>query len=305
MFISKSTPNILRFTRRSKWLAARHKGIGSSDAPAIAGVSPWASPYSLWREKSNPVVIREETAPMRWGHLLEREIAREYSRQTKRKIRDSGKYTIHQHADIPWLQASLDREIVEIDDRGPGVLEVKNASAYRSGDWTDGAPLYYRVQVQHQLAVTGCNWGSLAVLIGGNDFRWMDIERNDAFISALINAESAFWNCVVTGTTPDVDGHTETRRVLRELHPDDNGESVALPLEFIDLHNERMQILKTIKEMEQRKALIDNKLLASIGGNSYGFIPTARYSLLTQERKEHVLKASRTRVLRCSELKGE
>lgn len=261
---------------------------------------------------------------MRWGLLLEKEIAAEYRRETGRKITNPGRYTIYQHEDFPWMQATLDREIVAFDDRGPGVLEVKTCNAYGVKDWEGGAPLYYRVQVQHQLAVTGYAWGSLAVLIGGNDFRWMDISRNDEFIEALVRVEERFWWRVKHEEPPEADGHDATSRILKELHPSDNGESVALPPEFIDLHAERTENKQTIKRLEERNAVIDNRLRAAIGDCSYGFLPGARYSLLTQERQPYLkvsmdskpglesagipfeeTKGNKTRVLRVRELEGE
>ena len=33
---------------KASWIAGREKGIGASSVAAVMGLSPWASPYSLW-----------------------------------------------------------------------------------------------------------------------------------------------------------------------------------------------------------------------------------------------------------------
>ena len=38
--------------KSEEWLEWRRKGIGSSDAPIIMGVSDYATPYELWLEKT-------------------------------------------------------------------------------------------------------------------------------------------------------------------------------------------------------------------------------------------------------------
>ena len=38
--------------KSEEWLDWRKKGIGSSDAPIIMGVSPWKTPFELWEEKT-------------------------------------------------------------------------------------------------------------------------------------------------------------------------------------------------------------------------------------------------------------
>ena len=35
---------------RTDWLAWRRKGIGASDIAGILGISPWASPWSVWAD---------------------------------------------------------------------------------------------------------------------------------------------------------------------------------------------------------------------------------------------------------------
>ena len=36
----------------SEWQAARRQSVGGSDAATVLGLNPYASPYSLWAEKT-------------------------------------------------------------------------------------------------------------------------------------------------------------------------------------------------------------------------------------------------------------
>ena len=41
-----------RSMSRSAWLAQRRKSIGGSDAAGIVGLSPYATPYTVWADKT-------------------------------------------------------------------------------------------------------------------------------------------------------------------------------------------------------------------------------------------------------------
>ena len=40
---------------RSEWLQHRRKGLGGSDAAAVAGLNPWKSPFAVWMEKTGQI----------------------------------------------------------------------------------------------------------------------------------------------------------------------------------------------------------------------------------------------------------
>ena len=63
-------------------------------------------------------------------------------------------------------------------DLGPCIFEAKTVSAFKAGEWEDGIPDEYYLQVQHYMAVTGYQGAYVAALIGGNNFRWKLIHRD-------------------------------------------------------------------------------------------------------------------------------
>jgi putative phage-type endonuclease len=288
-------------TTRDEWLDKRRLSIGASEVSAVLGLSPWKSPYALWAEKTGLAPLDgDETDAQRWGLLLETAICDEYSEQTGRTIIDHGRYATRYSATCPVLSCTLDREIEAIDNRGNGVLEVKNVGPYKDADWQDSPPLIYQIQVQAQLEVTGLRWGSLAVLIGGQKFRWIDVERDDAFIEVMRKKCVDFWNLVTSRTPPAIDGSDSTADVLRRMFPSDCGESVALPSDALEWDAQYHAANAAIKEAEEKKQEAMNRILEAIGPATFGVLPAGqgRWKYATVTRKAYSVETKTMRVPR-------
>ena len=189
----------------AEWLQVRQSGIGGSDAAPALGLSPWKSPLELWEEKAmGKTQPRQENESMIWGKLLEPIIREEYSRRTGLKV--SPLRSMLQAPQMPWMLANVDA-IIEDPQKGTGVLEIKTTGAFRAGEWSeDRCPDMYALQVAHYLAVTGLDYAVLCVFIGGNELRWVTVQRDDELITSLVDLERIFWERVLTKTPPPVDG---------------------------------------------------------------------------------------------------
>jgi len=299
--------NIVTYASREDWLAHRHDGIGASEAAAILGVNPYLSPFALWSEKLGLVEPRAMSDAMAWGLKLEPLVAEHYAQETGRQVYTPAPWTVHVSGPRPWMRATLDREVrCETQPGVIGVLELKTANARLVDQWDEEPPLPYVIQVQHQLAVTGYLWGSLAVLIGGQTFRWVDIPRNDAFIAILIQKEAEFWRRLVDRDPPAVDGSDSAREALAKLYPRErpDADPVALPPEADEWDAMRQQALDDIKAAEARKAEAEARIKAAIADAPAGLLPGGvRYTWATQQRKGYTVEPSSTRVLRRLEAK--
>jgi len=287
---------------REQWLEVRSHGIGSSDAAAVLGLSPWKSPLALYAEKVGLIEPDDlsDLEHVRWGNILEEPIAERYSEVTGRTVVDPGRFTVDIHPEHPFILASVDRRIAgDGNGHGPGILEIKTASAYKLQDWQEEPPLPYQVQLQHQLMVTGCRWGSLAVLVGGQKFHYVDLERNDDFCRILLDAELEFWSRVERRDPPDADGSDSTRRALEAMYPLDIGETVALSEEAWELAQELELAKQTIKAATDRKQEIENRIKAELGPFAKGlFSDGSGFTFKTQRRKAYTVEAAEFRVLR-------
>ena len=55
----------IRGLTREEWLAIRKKGIGGSDAGAICGLNPYASPMNVYLDKTTEESDSEDNEAMR------------------------------------------------------------------------------------------------------------------------------------------------------------------------------------------------------------------------------------------------
>lgn len=212
---------------REQWLQLRQLGIGSSDAAAAVGLSPYKSALSLWLEKTGrkPAEDLSDKAPVFWGTMLEPVLATVYAEQTGRKVRRVN--AVLQSPQRQHMLANLDRE-VRCGRDGNGILEIKTASYHSAPQWEEGIPIAYQCQVLHQLAVTGLDWADVAVLIGGQDFRIYRIERDDDKILDLCEREDGFWQQVTQDQQPSPDGSDDAGRALSWMFPRDQGITLDL-----------------------------------------------------------------------------
>ena len=292
------------------WLKARNSGIGGSDASSVMNINPWKSAFTLWAEKTGKAAPDDlsENEAVEWGNLLEDPIARKFAEVTKTIVMSQYSAVwpfamedgIIRHPDKPFMIGTPDR-LFKTPGSPYGVLEIKTTGAFHASDWEDEPPVHYQTQLQHYLAVTGLSYGAFAVLIGGQKFHWRDVERNDRFISLLIEKEEQFWDCVQRDIPPPVDASKSTAEALARLYaePDESAEPVMLGLEFADLAERRRELMESTKSAEAELLGINNAIKAALGDAVFGYLPDGSgFSWKKQHRKSYVVAESSYRVLR-------
>ncbi len=249
-----------------EWLDFRRKGIGGSDAGAIAGVSPWASPLDVYLEKIGESPESDFGEPAYWGNVLEDVVAKEFQKRTGLKVQKRN--AILQHSDHPWMLANVDRLIV-----GEKIgLECKTTNAFLKSDWDeDKIPDHYLLQCAHYMAVTGLEAWYIAVLIGGNTFKFKRIERDEDLINNLIQVEKSFWeNYVLAKEMPEPDGSAAATKLLGRLYSDSTKTTIELPNEADSLISEYQEYGDMEKRYKTLKDESSNKLKAMLENNEIG-----------------------------------
>lgn len=289
------------YASREEWLAARRDGIGGSDAPAVLGLSPYATPLRVYHEKIG--MPAEELSPeraefLRWGLLLEQPIAMAYFEATLREVVAPPAFTIFRSVAHPHRFATVDR-IVFDKARGAGILEIKNVGPWMADKWEDGVPDEFLIQHQHQLAVMGLSWGSVAALIAGQRFAFVDIDRDDGLIDIVEPKIDRFWDDIQHQREPKAEAGDSD--LLKRLYPETTGEIITLDADFIALDEERTAADAALKEAERRKETASNRIKAALGDAAAAILPNGvTYTYKRQTRSEHVVKATAFRVLRRS-----
>ena len=248
---------------KADWLALRKSGIGGSDIGAIMGLSRFRTAYDVYLEKTGQKAPDPDNNAIHWGNVLEDVVAKEYQGRTGRKVQRINQ--MMRHPDYDFVIGNIDRAVVNPDIMGnvrwkdgrlttDRILECKTANGFTAKLWgdagTDYVPDAYLTQVQWYMLLTGCQYADLAVLIGGQDYRIYNINRDDDLITYMLEYARTFWNNTVKGIPPTPTTAAEAGHKFANAAA---GKAVELDTSF----SSEFQRLKQIKE--ETKALADEE----------------------------------------------
>ena len=206
---------IYDFPDESAWLKGRMRGIGGSDASAIVGMNPYKSNIDLFEEKIGrriPEDISQKPYVI-YGKKAEAPIRELFKLDYPEYQVEHHEFRILQSAEYPFMQASLDGELIDSAGRR-GILEIKTTNILRSMQyekWKDRIPDNYYIQVLHYLLVTGYEFAVLKAHLTsewGLDKRTTVkhyfIERSEVRddLDMLLQEEKKFWEYVESGRKP-------------------------------------------------------------------------------------------------------
>lgn len=265
-------------------LQERRLTLGASEIPAVCGLSKYSNALTIWLSKmGTPAPRSENEQPAEWGLILEPAIAQRYANEHGVSLIQGEKRI---HLQEQWMSATPDRLVVKnwaTDNRTPDMidrgLELKNRNAHVAhlfGDsGTDIVPNDIAAQCHWSMMVTGLDTWDVAVLIGGNDWRWYRLNYNAEIAADMQQMGYDFWHkYVLPKVQPPVDGtemwadhlkrtfakHTE---VMLDATPDD----VAVIRELVN-------VKAVIKDWELKKTLYENQLKNRIGDAAGIISPT-------------------------------
>lgn len=224
-------PRIAEEAARKRWLAERLHGIGGSDAPTVLDFyapcdpsrNPWMPPDELWGRLVGLVKPRPDNEATEWGRRLQPELLQ----KLHEKIGDvvhSGTFE-HRTAEAlcvyedPWHKIWQSREWPCMRCTPDGFTELGGVlvEAKTGGPAWEHVNDYTYTQVQHNLAVLGlerCVVSRLAMAVPHWEVWW--VERDDEFIRALVQAETAFWRGVVRRVAPGTRAQQTSRTIARK-----------------------------------------------------------------------------------------
>lgn len=255
----------IRDMSEEEWREARRQSVGGSDAATVLGLNPYASPYSLWAEKTGTVAPEDisQKEAVRLGHVLEPYVAQRFTEITGKKVRREN--YILKNSDYPWAHANVDRLVIG-EKAG---LECKTTSALNLSKFKNGEyPANYYCQCMHYLAVTGLERWYLAALIGNQEVRLFVIERDEEEIAALMDAEQRFWECVERKEAPPVDGSEATAETLCALYSDEGGQVDLTPV--CGILREYLALKAEMKALEEKLSAAANGIKEYMGNASRG-----------------------------------
>ena len=245
---------------REQWLELRRQGIGGSDAAAIVGLDRYRSPFDVYADKLGLRPEIPDNEAMRQGRDLEQYVAERFMESTGKRVRRRN--AMLQHPEHPFMLANIDRWVIG-ENAG---LECKTTSVLNRTKFSQGEfPPNYYVQCVHYMAVTGAERWYLAVLVLNKAFYVFTIERDEAEINALIEAEKDLWeNHVLKQIPPTPDGSESTSEIIKQLFPEAK-EGVTASLDGDeDKIQAYLDLDAQIKELEKKKEAIKQELQMAI-----------------------------------------
>lgn len=177
-----------------EWLKWRMEGIGSSDAPAVMGASPWCTPLKLWQIKTGRAKPEPRNMAMQRGLDLEPFARQHYEQFTGIEMEPS----LSKHSKYDFIRATFDgineetKKVLEI--KCPGREDHKKAIAGK-------IPEKYLWQCVHLLLVTGYECLDY-VSFDGEKAVLVTFRRDRELEEKLLKAEIKFWECVKKDVPP-------------------------------------------------------------------------------------------------------
>lgn len=264
------------------WRELRRRSVGSSEVAALFGVSPWVTHFMLWHEKAGTVPVQRDDTDERMevGRVLEPAIAKLVALRLERNVK-SVRGLYHQHDDVRGMGASVDY-VIDDPERGPGLVEIKNVDWFQFADtWRTRPPAMYGLQVQHQFACTGWQWGMIAALVGGNDLKLFEQAPKPRIIKQIEARVGDFWRSIDSHTPPDPTGIQDEAHILGELAPELE-KAKLIRLDEPELAQAAQDCIWAASEARTAEAVLraaQIKLINAMGDAEIALLPGAKAKL--------------------------
>lgn len=266
--------------------------IGSSDAAAILGASPWRGPWDVWPGIVGlaPRYSRTDNPAQRRGRRLEQVVldwyAEDYGVELepgpdvfdpahRPLVRDGW---AHDHPDAFEVSERITRAGSSFHDdvTYSRAVEVKSLQFFNASIWgrpgSDQVPLWYLMQCVHHEFVTGLPVVLVAFATGTDELRVYSINVDAKLVARQAEMLKAWHQAhVVEGRPPPLDGSDGCARGLAALYEygdRDKDYRTATPRE-VEIAREIAEIRNEIKRLEVDVGQRENTLRTMIGAN-YG-----------------------------------
>lgn len=261
-------------TTREEWLAERATGLGGSDAAAVCGCSPWATPLDVYTEKVQYLDGYGghggvETSDMRRGTLLEPVVLQLYTDETGVLVHKSDQAIVSKL--YPFMRANLDGIAVN----GAPILEAKTARykvppggnpapEKRWGDpWTAEIPLVYLFQCQHNMVVSGVDVCHVPVLFGDFEFAVYEVAADPEFRELMIAEEERFWAMIQSRTPPEPINDAD----ISKRWPISQPRQRKATQEALEIGGHLLALREYFKKLETFKESLESELKRALEGD--------------------------------------
>lgn len=230
--------------------------LGGSDAAAVVGLSPWATPVELWRQKTGrsdrgtPDKARQRMFDR--GHKLEpfiREMVIDKLRERGHEVELLAINQRYVDAEHEFLSCEIDFELL-LDGEHVN-CDAKSVTGFARKKWGDegseDVPIEYAAQFMHGLMITGRRRCLVAALCSFDDVDIFWVVRDDETIAGMRPMLVDFWvNHVLADVPPDPLKFSD----IKLLFPNDNGDATEATEHVAEKVEQLIEVKKKIKVLE-------------------------------------------------------
>lgn len=270
--------------------------IGSSDAAAIVGLSPYANAADIYYSKVEDV-HPEENAAMAEGTRLEpvvldwaeKQICGERFRLLRDQFRTNDIFCANHDALNRDSEGNILAQGVEAKTTGI----VGPARGEWGEEGTDEIPEHIIIQCQHQIFVSALELVWVPVLIGGRGFAMYRVNRDDELIAGLVSRLKAFWeNHVIKKRPPEIVPCDTS--ILRRVRREPN-KIISIPGTIV---SNWLESKERAAQAAKEKEIAEAVLLSCMGDAEAGDSEAGRVTFYEQTRKGYTVEDKTYRVLR-------
>lgn len=290
-----------RYPNRREWL--RHRRIGSSEVPAILGLSTYARPSDVWdrlRRRNGPgddeevdlPPDEEESEVQERGRRLEPYVLRRYEAATGIAVERTPPFVLYSRGEwgtaTPDARASDEVDLVEaktdrIRERWGPAVEIERWHPR----WGDVVRRVHYLQVQHQLWVLDRRVADLAVLLPSiedpfrAELRVYRLHRDDRIVSALVERLEEWWDThVVRRIPPPPDGGEGLDRYHASIERKGRRPATAAEVALAATYQTAKETRNTYDEIRKGAG---QALVALAGSCKTIDLPAGRVSIVTSQ----------------------
>lgn len=252
-----------------EWHQWRRDGIGGSDIAALVGLSPYASPTSLFYEKRGLLPDDHvDSERQRIGRRMEQVLAHEF--QDRTGLYCIAAQTTREHATHSFARCTVDGFATETDNLDDtavmGVIEFKTDGRF---GWPEGVPPSIRAQCVWEMGITCSPNCWLVVMFAGFRVEVFEIPFDHDAQSDwrfMLDTAQRFWiDHVLTGDPPPADDHTATTRALETIYDPEPGSLIIADQDarlLVSVLRDAQSATKAAKAVEDS---LRNELRAVLG----------------------------------------
>jgi predicted phage-related endonuclease len=189
-------PSLASLGLSAEDLVARSSFIGGSDANVILSGDAQRI-LKLWRVKRGEDELEDLSGKLAvmlgsWTEPFNRQWYEQRSGHAVTSVNEVARCAVH-----TWRRATLDGYVADLE----AVWEAKHTSPFTKAEEVLAR---YMPQLQHTLAVMGCERAVLSVLFGNSRWECFEVAADWLYQADLLEAEQRFWDCVRSGELPVV-----------------------------------------------------------------------------------------------------